>query len=123
MFYVNVNANLIVKKQKWNNETYQCECKWISMSMDIVLTKKRNTIATKKANVTSTASISCYSKKVRDCYILHTVLLVILLLCIKNRTCYYFDDIIKLEDFSLDNILRKIDEKSHENILIYNISY
>ena len=23
---------------------------------------------------------------------------------IKNRTCYYFDDIIKLEDFDLDNI-------------------
>ena len=35
--------------------------------------------------------------------------------------CYYFDDIIKLEDFDLDNIL--IDEKSHENILIYDISY
>ena len=30
--------------------------------------------------------------------------------CIKNRTCYYFNDIIKLEDFDLDNIL--IDEKS-----------
>ena len=28
---------------------------------------------------------------------------------IKNRTCYYFDDIIKLKDFDLDNIL--IDEK------------
>ena len=40
---------------------------------------------------------------------------------IKNRTCYYFDGIIKLEDFDLDNIL--IDEKSHENILIYNISH
>ena len=40
---------------------------------------------------------------------------------IKNCTCYYFDDIIKLEDFDLDNIL--IDEKSHENILIYDISY
>ena len=38
---------------------------------------------------------------------------------IKNRTCYYFDDIIKLEDFNLDIIL--IDEKSHENILIYDI--
>ena len=31
------------------------------------------------------------------------------------------DDLIKLEGFGLDNIL--IDEKSHENILIYNISY
>ena len=40
---------------------------------------------------------------------------------IKNRMCYYFDYIIKLEDFNLDNIL--ITEKSHENILIYDISY
>ena len=32
--------------------------------------------------------------------------------------CYYFNDIIKLEDFDIDNIL--IDEKSHENILIYD---
>ena len=40
---------------------------------------------------------------------------------IKNRTCYYFHDIIKIEDFSLDNIL--IDEGSYENILVYNISY
>ena len=31
---------------------------------------------------------------------------------IKNRACYYFDDIIKIEDFHLDNIL--IDEKSYE---------
>ena len=35
---------------------------------------------------------------------------------IKNRTCSYFDDIIRLEDFDLDNIL--IDKKSNENILI-----
>ena len=40
---------------------------------------------------------------------------------IKNRTCYYFDDIIKLEDFNPDKIL--IHEKSHENILIYDIWY
>ena len=39
----------------------------------------------------------------------------------KNRTCYYFNDIIKLEDFDLDNIL--IDKKSHENNLIYDISH
>ena len=39
----------------------------------------------------------------------------------KNRTCYYFDYIIKLRDFDFDNIL--IDEKSHENILIYDIPY
>ena len=40
---------------------------------------------------------------------------------IKNRTCYYFDDIIKIEVADLDNIL--IDEKSYENTLVYNISY
>ena len=35
---------------------------------------------------------------------------------IKNRTCYFYDDIIKFEDFDLDNIL--IDEKSYKNILV-----
>ena len=30
---------------------------------------------------------------------------------IKNRTCYYFDDMIKLEDFNLGNFI--IDENSH----------
>ena len=35
--------------------------------------------------------------------------------------CYHFVDIIKLEDFDPVNIL--VDEKSHENILIYDISY
>ena len=40
---------------------------------------------------------------------------------IKNRLCYYFNDMIKIEDFDFDNIL--LDEKSYENILIYDISY
>ena len=35
--------------------------------------------------------------------------------------CYYFDDIIKLESFDPDDTF--IDEKSHENILMYDISY
>ena len=39
----------------------------------------------------------------------------------KNRTCCYFDDIIKLDNFDLDNI--SLDKKSHGNILIYNILY
>ena len=39
----------------------------------------------------------------------------------KNCMCYYFNDIIKFEDFHLDNIL--IDKKSYENILVFNISY
>ena len=39
---------------------------------------------------------------------------------IRNCTCYYFDDIFQLEYFDIDIL---IDEKSHENILIYSISY
>ena len=33
----------------------------------------------------------------------------------------HFNDINKIDDFDLDNIL--LDEKSYENILDYNISY
>ena len=40
---------------------------------------------------------------------------------INNCTCYYFDNIIKIEDFDFANSL--IDEKSNENIFIYSISY
>ena len=28
--------------------------------------------------------------------------------CIKNRTCYYFDDMIRFEDFDFDKILLDI---------------
>ena len=40
---------------------------------------------------------------------------------IKNCTCRYFDDIMKVEDIDLDNIL--LDKKSYENILTLDISY
>ena len=40
---------------------------------------------------------------------------------IKNRMCYCFDDKIKFEDFELDKTL--IDVQTHENVLVYNISY
>ena len=39
----------------------------------------------------------------------------------KNPTCYYFEDIIKIEDFDFGNIL--LDKKSNGNILIYDASY
>ena len=32
---------------------------------------------------------------------------------IKNRTCYYFDDIMRVEYFDFDNIL--LDKKSYED--------
>ena len=35
---------------------------------------------------------------------------------LKNRTCFYFDDIIKAENLNFDNIL--VDEKSYKNILV-----
>ena len=40
---------------------------------------------------------------------------------IENRKRYYFDDLIKIEDFNLGSIL--IDEKTYKNILVYNISH
>ena len=39
----------------------------------------------------------------------------------KNRTYYFFDDIINIKSFDPDKI--KIDEKSYKNILIYYIGY
>ena len=40
---------------------------------------------------------------------------------IKNQTYYFFDDIVNVKNFDLDNI--KIDEKSYKIILIYCIGY
>ena len=40
---------------------------------------------------------------------------------IKNRACFYFDDIIRIEKIDFDNVLS--DKKSYENILIYTFSY
>ena len=40
---------------------------------------------------------------------------------IKNRTQYFYNDIIDLKDF--DARLLKIDKKSYKNIGIYNIGY
>ena len=40
---------------------------------------------------------------------------------IKNRTYYFFNDTIDIENFDPNNI--KIDENSHKNILIYYIGY
>ena len=48
------------------------KCDEIVIVKNNLSTKKTNTIAT---NAMSTASINCHSKKVRDYYILHTVLL------------------------------------------------
>ena len=40
---------------------------------------------------------------------------------IKNRTCYYFDDIIRIRDINPNSIL--LNEKLQRKILIYDVSY
>ena len=55
--------------------------------MNIVSAKMTNTIA---ANIVSTASLNCHSKKLRDCFTLHTVLLSIILLSLTIIVCYYY---------------------------------
>ena len=40
---------------------------------------------------------------------------------IKNRPCFYFDDIINGTKINFSNIL--LDKKSYENISVYSISY
>ena len=65
-------------------------CNEVISVIDIVSTKKANTIST---NVTRIVSINCYSKKVRnniDFGILHTALLMILLLLIITIICYHY---------------------------------
>ena len=63
------------------------ECDEIITVMDIASTKMTNTIAT---NVTRTASVNCHSKRVKDCYILHTVLLAVMLLLIITIIGYHY---------------------------------
>ena len=100
---MNIKIIINVKKDySWNPSTCICEnskyFKGIANTsvieydetttvLDIVSTKKTNTIAT---NVTSTASINCHSKRVRDCYIFYIVSLVIMLLLIITIICYYY---------------------------------
>ena len=48
------------------------------------------------------------SNKVKDIYI-------------KKRTCYFFNDVIDIENFNPNNI--KIDQKSYKNFLVYYIGY
>ena len=76
-----------VKYLKTITDTSVTECDNVIIVFNNVSTKKTNTIAT---NITSTASINFHSKKVRDCFILHTVLLVIIFLLIIIVICYHY---------------------------------
>ena len=109
------NSTVCNSNQKWNNKTCQCKCKnyrtckkdysWnpstcicenskylkstSGIGCDEVISVM-DIISTKKINVTSTPSINCHSIKVRDCHILHTVLLAIILLLIIIIFYYHY---------------------------------
>ena len=98
---MNIRIIVSVKNYSWNPSECICEnskylksitdisvitCDEIISLMDIVSTKKTNTIAT---NV----SINCHTNKVRyktDCYILNTVSLTIILLLIITIIGYHY---------------------------------
>ena len=114
------NSTTCNSNQKGNNETCQWECKnyhkcgkdystcicktseypksfadttvteydEIIIAMDNLSKKEKTNII--PTNVTSTASIMHHSKKLRDCYILHTVLLAIILLLIITIISYHY---------------------------------
>ena len=71
-------------------DTSVTECDEIIIFIDIVSTKKGKYNSNKKINVTSTALINFQCRKVRDCYILHAVLIVIILLLIITIICYHY---------------------------------
>ena len=79
-----MSAKIIVSLYlKTTSDTSVIACHEIISVMDIVSTKMTNTEAT---NITK----NCHSKKVRDDYILHIVLLAIILLLISIITYYYY---------------------------------
>ena len=67
-------------------DTSVTRCHKSVIVMNNLSTNKTNTITTNDA---TTALINCHSKKVRDCYILHTVLLVTITLLITVSICCY----------------------------------
>ena len=88
------------KDYSWNPSTCICEnSKCLESITDISVTEcdeiiiVMDNVSTKKAivtNVTSTASINCHSKKLKDCYILHTVLSTVILLLVIIIICYHY---------------------------------
>ena len=78
----NVNVKIIMNA---NNSVTECD--EVIIVMNNISTIRTNTMTT---NVRSTAPMNCHSKKVRDCYILRTVLLEILLLLIITVICYHY---------------------------------
>ena len=108
------NSTTCNSNQKWNKKTCKCECKndrkskknysWNSSICICENSKYLKSIAdtsvTECDEIISVMDIAsttknCHSKKARykfDCYILHTVLLVIIFILIITIICYYYAD-------------------------------
>ena len=87
--HVNVNVKIIVSANKNIVEilahVFVTESGEIVIVTDILSTKQEKYYSKKNKktpNVTSTAPTNCHSEKVRVCYILHTIWLVIILVLI-----------------------------------------
>ena len=98
--HVNVNVKMIIINDQckegysrspstciWENSTYLTSIAGNSVTEIIIV---MDFVSRKKTNIRSTASIRYHSEKVRDSYILHTVLLVIILLLIIFIICYFY---------------------------------
>ena len=75
------------KSLKSVDDTSLTKCDEIVTTMNNFSTKKTNIITT---NAASTSTINCRCKKVRQCYILHTVLLAIKLILIITIIWYHY---------------------------------
>ena len=95
MEYKCKNYRTCKKDYSWNPSTCICENGNCLKSIvdDSVSRAMKLDMFIVSTNVTSTVSINCHNKKVRykiDCYILHKVLLVIILLLTITIICYYY---------------------------------
>ena len=95
--HVNVNVKIIVSANKNIVEilahVFVTESDEIVIVTDILSTKQEKYYSKKNKktpNVTSTAPTNCHSEKVRVCYILHTIWLVIILVLIIIWKIMYF---------------------------------
>ena len=109
------NCSVCNSNQKWSSKTCQCECKndrtckknlsWnpstricenskclksTSVTECDEIISVMDIVSTKKTYIKCTASVNCHSINVRDCYILHKVLLTIILLLIIIIFCYHY---------------------------------
>ena len=80
------------------------KCDKIVIVMKNLLIKKTNAITT---NITTAALTNFHSKNVRDCYLLHALLLVFILLLTTVSICCYLIKISSRALFTISHIINK----------------